>query len=155
MARVTVTATESIWVNRSPDEVFDYTQDYATRRDWDPTVLSARVLSDEPRRVEEVLEGIGPVVMEYRLFRRGERTTAAFRDTSSSLISGGGGSWSYAPQDGGTDWEQTATLEFRHRLVGWLMAPLLRRNMHKLMSKSMVEAKRLMESAPLRDGGAQ
>ena len=146
MAGVTVTATESIWVDRSPEEVFDYTQDYATRSDWDPTVKSAKVLSEEPRRVEEVLEGIGPVVMEYKLYRRGDRTTAAFRDTASSLISGGGGSWSYAAKDGGTDWSQTATLEFRHRLVGWLMAPLLHRNMQTLMRKAMVEAKRIMES---------
>ena len=148
MARVTVTATESIWVKRSPEQVFDYTQDYATRRDWDPTVMSARVLSEEPRRVEAVMQGIGPLVIEYKLFRRGERTTAAFRDVDSTLISGGGGSWSYVARDGGTDWSQTATLEFRHRLVGWLMAPLLRRNMRTLMRKAMAEAKRIMETIP-------
>src|SRR5262245_29416656 len=147
MARVTVTATESIWVDRPPDDVFDYTQDYATRRDWDSTVKSYEILSDEPRRVREDLEGIGPVVMEYKLFRRGERTTAAFSDTRSKLISGGGGSWSYVAKDGGTDWSQTATLEFRNGLVGRLMAPMLRRNMHTLMRKAMVEAKRVMESA--------
>jgi ribosome-associated toxin RatA of RatAB toxin-antitoxin module len=148
MVRVTVTATESIWVKRSPEQVFDYTQDYATRRDWDPTVMSARVLSEEPRRVEAVMQGIGPLVIEYKLFRRGERTTAAFRDVDSTLISGGGGSWSYVARDGGTDWSQTATLEFRHRLVGWLMAPLLRRNMRTLMRKAMAEAKRIMETIP-------
>ena len=148
MVRVTVTATESIWVKRSPEQVFDYTQDYATRRDWDPTVMSARVLSEEPRRVEAVMQGIGPLVIEYKLFRRGERTTAAFREVDSTLISGGGGSWSYVARDGGTDWSQTATLEFRHRLVGWLMAPLLRRNMRTLMRKAMAEAKRIMESTP-------
>ena len=58
MARVTVTAAESVWVKRSPEEVFDYTQDYATRADWDPTVKSAKVLSEEPRRVQAVMEGI-------------------------------------------------------------------------------------------------
>jgi hypothetical protein len=146
MVRVTASATETIWVDRSPEEVFDYTQDYATRTDWDPTVMSAKVLSEEPRRVQAVMRGIGPLVIEYKLYRRGERTTAAFSNVDSTLISGGGGSWSYTARDGGTDWTQTATLEFRHMLVGWLLAWLLRRNMATLMRKSMAEAKRIMES---------
>jgi len=146
MSRVTISATESVWVDRSPDDVFDYTQDYATRRDWDTTVKSAEVLSREPLRVRQELEGIGPVVMEYKLYRRGDRTTAAFTETRSKLISGGGGSWSYVAKDGGTDWSQTATLEFRNGLVGRLLAPLLRRNMHTLMRKAMVKAKSIMES---------
>ncbi len=146
MARVTATATETIWVDRTPEEVFDYTQDYRTRTDWDPTVMSARVVSDEPLRVQAVMRGIGPLVIEYKLYRRGERTSAAFREVDSSLISGGGGSWSYVARDGGTEWTQTATLEFRQVLVGWLLRPLLRRNMGTLMRKSMAEAKRIMES---------
>ncbi|HUG46790.1 MAG TPA: hypothetical protein VMP67_00075 [Candidatus Limnocylindria bacterium] len=97
------------------------------------------------------MRGIGPLVIEYKLYRRGERTSAAFRDVEWSLISGGGGSWSYTAREGGTDWSQTATLEFRKRLVGWLMAPLLRRNMHTLMRKAMAEAKRIMESSPAPD----
>jgi len=148
MARQTVTVSHTVHVNRSPEEVFDYTQDYSTRMDWDPTVRSAKVLSEEPRRVEEDLEGIGPVVMEYTLFRRGERTTAAFKAKSSRLIAGGGGSWSYAARDGGTDWSQTSTLEFRNGLVGWLFAPVLRRNMNTLTQKAMEKAKSIMESAP-------
>ncbi len=145
MARVTVTATESMWVNGSPEDVFDYTQDYATRTDWDPAVISAKVLSEEPRRVEAVMQGIGSLVIEYKLYRRGERTSAAFRDVNSRLISGGGGSWSYDAREGGTDWTQTSTLEFRHAPVGWLLAPLLRRNMKTLTRKAMAEAKRIME----------
>jgi hypothetical protein len=146
MGRVTTTATETVWVDRSPEAVFDYTQDYATRTDWDPTVMSAKVLSEEPLRVQAVMRGIGPLVIEYKLYRRGERTSAAFSNVNSTLVSGGGGSWSYVAREGGTDWTQTATLEFRHLLVGWLLRPLLRRNMSTLMRKSMAAAKRIMES---------
>jgi hypothetical protein len=151
MARVTVTATERVHVDLPPDEVFDYTQDYATRTDWDPTVMSAKVLSEDPRRVQAVMRGIGPLVIEYRLFRRGERTSAAFTNVESTLISGGGGSWAYAASGSGTDWTQTATLEFRHAIVGWLLGPLLRRNMSTLMRKAMTEAKRIMEATPPAD----
>lgn len=145
--RVTVTVVHTVHVDRTPEVVFDYTQDYATRMDWDPTVKSARVLDEEPRRAEEVLEGIGAVVMEYKLFRRGERTTAAFTSDKSRLIAGGGGSWTYEARDGGTDWTQTSTLEFRNGLVGRLFAPFLRRNMATLTRKAMDKAKAIMESA--------
>ena len=70
-----ITVADSIWVRASPEAVFDFTQDYSTRSDWDPTVKSAEVLSQEPRRVREDLEGIGPVVMEYKLYRRGDPTS--------------------------------------------------------------------------------
>jgi hypothetical protein len=146
MARQTVTVSHRVHVDRSPEEMFDYTQDYSTRTDWDATVKSAKVLSEDPRRVQVVMEGIGPLVIEYKLFRRGERTSAAFSDVGSRLIAGGGGSWSYEARDGGTDWTETSTLEFRNGLVGRLLAPLLRRNMATLTRKAMEKAKSIMES---------
>ena len=146
MARQTVTVSHTVHVKRSPEDVFDYTQDYSTRMDWDPTVKSAKVVSEDPRRVQAVMEGIGPLVIEYKLFRRGERTSAAFSDLSSRLIAGGGGSWSYQARDGGTDWTQTSTLEFRNTVVGRLFAPILRRNMSTLTAKAMAKAKQIMES---------
>jgi hypothetical protein len=107
MGRRTVTVSHTVHVDRSPEAVFDFTQDYGRRTEWDPTVRSARLLSEDPRRVQVVMEGIGPLVIEYKLFRRGERTSAAFNDVKARLISGGGGSWSYEGRDAGTDWTQT------------------------------------------------
>ena len=152
MTRTTVTVSHTVHVDRSPAVVFDYTQDYSTRTDWDATVKSAKVLSEEPRRAQEVLEGIGPVVMEYKLFRRGERTSAAFSSDGSRLIAGGGGSWSYEARNGGTDWTQTNTLEFRNALVGRLLAPLIRRNMATFTRKAMEKAKSIMESGAATPG---
>jgi hypothetical protein len=151
MGRRTVTVSHTVHVDRSPEAVFDFTQDYGRRTEWDPTVRSARLLSEDPRRVQVVMEGIGPLVIEYKLFRRGERTSAAFNDVKSRLISGGGGSWSYEGRDGGTDWTQTSTLEFRNSLVGLLFAPLLRRNMATLTRKAMDKAKLMMESESTSD----
>lgn len=145
--RVTVTGTHTIHVDRSPEAVFDYTQDYRTRAVWDPTVLDAKVISEEPRVVHMELAGIGPVTLRYTLFRRGERTSAAFDGGRSRFFSGGGGSWSYVAKDGGTDWTQTNTLELRPGLLGRLVAPMIRRNMATLTRKGMVRAKKLMESA--------
>lgn len=86
------TVSETIHVARPPQEVFDYTQDYRTRSDWDPSVAQAEVLSDEPRTVRVTIRGVGRMVIVYKLFRRGERTSAAFTEVDSAYVSGGGGS---------------------------------------------------------------
>ncbi len=93
--RHTVTVTETIHVDRPPGEVFDYTQDYSTRPGWDASIKSAEKLSDEPPRFRLQMPGVGEAVIEYKMFRRGERTSAAFTDVKSTLFAGGGGSWTY------------------------------------------------------------
>lgn len=149
--RATVTARESVLVDRTPTEVFDFTQDYAHRSQWDRYVRDAEVLSDEPRRVRVRAPGIGTYTIEYRLFRRGVRTSAAFVEISSRWISGGGGSWEYEGRDGGTLWTQTNTFELKHsRLLGWTV-PLWRRSLASSMRTAMAAAKRLMEAGASRE----
>ena len=116
--RVTVTVSETVQVQRTPEEVFDYTQDYATRSDWDASVSEAEVLSEEPRRVKVNVRGVGRMTIEYQLFRRGDRTSAAFTEIDSRYFTRGGGSWSYVARDGGTEWTQTNTLDLKPGLMG-------------------------------------
>ena len=148
--RRTITVSETIHVDRPPEAVCDYTQDYATRTAWDDQVRAAEVLSDEPRRVRVNVRGIGPMLLEYRLFRRPERTSAAFVDLENAFFSGGGGSWSYAPSGRGTDWTETNTLELRRpRLLGWL-ARVVEWNLRNGTRRAMARAKAIMESRPAR-----
>ena len=148
--RRTITVSETVYVDRSPEAVFDYTQDYATRTDWDDQVKAAEVLSEDPRRVRVTVRGIGPMLLEYRLFRRGDRTSAAFVDLDNAFFSGGGGSWRYEARGGGTDWTQTNTLELRRpRLLGWL-APVVEWNLRNGTRRAMARAKSIMESKPAR-----
>jgi hypothetical protein len=146
--RRTITVSETVYVDRSPETVFDYTQNYATRTDWDDQVATAEVLAEDPRRVRVTVRGIGPMVLEYRLFRRPERTSAAFLDVDNAFFSGGGGSRSYAPSGRGTDWTETNTLELRRpRLLGWL-APVVEWNLRNGTRRAMAKAKAIMESQP-------
>jgi hypothetical protein len=48
---VVVTATETAWIARPPEAVFDYTQDYAHRTEWDRGAAEAQVLGRDPRSV--------------------------------------------------------------------------------------------------------
>jgi hypothetical protein len=145
-SRQTISVSHTIHVDRPPDAVFDYTQDYSTRSLWDPSITDSELLSDEPRRVRATIKGVGSTVVEYKLFRRGERTSAAFTQMDSRFVTGGGGSWSYAACDGGTDWTQNNTLELKPGLVGRLLAPMVRRSLDSAMRESMAKAKEIMEA---------
>jgi hypothetical protein len=145
-SRTTVTASETIHVDRPPDAVFDYTQDYGHRTEWDPSIAAAEIVSEEPRRVRVRVPGVGTYVIEYRLFRRGDRTSAAFIDVDSSWMSGGGGSWAYRTRDGGTEWTQTNTIELGLGWLGRLLAPFVRRQLRSSMRTGMARAKTTLES---------
>jgi hypothetical protein len=145
-SRSTVTVTETVHVKRDPTEVFDYTQDYTSRMTWDRSVTAAEVQSESPRRVRLTVRGTGRFTVEYRLFRRPERTSAAFVDVRSSWLAAGGGSWRYEPRDGGTDWTQTNTLELKHPRLLRLIAPFVERNLRSSMRRAMAAAKQTLES---------
>jgi uncharacterized protein YndB with AHSA1/START domain len=149
MARPIVTVTHSVVVARPAEAVFDYTQDPAHRAEWDPGFRSAELVSEDPRRVRGVQDGVGPVTVEYKLFRRPERTSAAFVETGSPWLSGGGGSWSYEPAADGasTTWTQTNTLQLKHARLGALLAPMVRWSLRRSMERSMATAARILASS--------
>jgi polyketide cyclase/dehydrase/lipid transport protein len=151
--RHVVSVTETIWVERSPEVVWDYTQDYTRRTEWDAGVAEATVLGLDPRTVRVRIPGLGSMTMQYRLDRRPERTSAAFMDVESSWISGGGGSWEYEAADGGTRWQQTNSLELKRPRLAFLLAPLLERGLRRSTKRAMAEAKRRLEAEPGRPSG--
>jgi hypothetical protein len=81
-----VSVTESVFVARPPQDVFDFTQDYARRAEWDAGVTHAELLSEEPRAARVTIRGLGKATVTYQLFRRPERTSAAFTDVESAWI---------------------------------------------------------------------
>ncbi len=145
--RRTVTVAETIWIGRPPDVVFDYTQNYSHRREWDAGVTSVKVLAEDPRSIRVGIRGIGELTVQYRLDRRPERTSAAFVEVASRWVTGGGGSWEYDPVDGGTRWQQTNTLAVRPGFIGRLIAPFIQRGLQRSMRAAMAEAKRRLESS--------
>jgi hypothetical protein len=145
--RHVVTVTETIWVNRSPETVWDYTQDFTRRTEWDAGIAEATVLAMDPRTVRIRIGGLGAMTVVYRLDRRPERTSAAFTDVDSAWINGGGGSWEYEAVDGGTRWEQTNSLELKRPWLGFLLGPMLERGLRSSTKRAMAEAKRRLEAA--------
>jgi Polyketide cyclase / dehydrase and lipid transport len=144
--RTTITVSESMEVACPPEDVFDYTQDYGRRTKWDRSVTENRILSESPRRIRIEVRGLGRFTVAYQLFRRPERTSAAFVDVESRWISGGGGSWNYERTAEGTRWTQTNTLELKRPRLLRFLATLIERNLRTAMRRSMAEARRILEA---------
>ena len=140
-----LTVTESVHVARPPEEVWDFTQDYARRPSWDASVIEAEDLGGDPRRVRVTLRGMGPTVFEYKLNRRPERTSLRMTGMTSRWVVDGGGSWEYAPEAGGTRWTQTNTLVVPRGVLALLVAPLIARNLRTGTKRSMQKAKQILE----------
>jgi hypothetical protein len=141
-----VTVTEAIWVDRPPEAVFDYTQDYTRRTEWDPGISEASVLTTSPRTARVTVPGLGRMTVLYRLDRRPERTSAEFQDIESRWVTGGGGSWRYEPEAGGTRWTETNTLELRPTWLMRLLVPVIAWNVRRSTRRAMAEAKRRLEA---------
>lgn len=143
--RTTITVSESMEVACPPEDVFDYTQDYGRRTEWDRSVTETRILSESPRRIRIEVRGLGRFTVAYRLFRRPERTSAAFVDSSraGSAAEAAPGATSGAE---GTRWTQTNTLELKRPRLLRFLAPLIERNLRTAVHRSMAEARRILEA---------
>jgi hypothetical protein len=142
-----LTVTASVLVHRPVEAVWDFTQDFSRRAEWDASVLQATVLEREPLpRVR--IRGAGGLrcVLRYRSFDRPRRTSVSLEEVSSPLIQAGGGSWSYEAREDGTLWTQTNSLTLR---PGWwrrLLAPLVRRGLEVATRRAMHRAQALLEA---------
>ena len=61
------------------------------------------------------------------------------------MICGGGGSWQYEPVDGGTQWQQTNTLELKPPCLMRLLGPWIERSLRDSNRASMAAAKERLE----------
>jgi hypothetical protein len=140
-----ITIRQTIVITAPPDVVWDLTQDFGRRRDWEPGIEAAELLASDPRRVRVRLKDTGSVTIAYRLERRPVRTSLAFEDVDSRWIRGGGGSWDYEPVEGGTRWTRTDTLVLRNRLIAVLFGAVIRRRFATGTAEAMARAKALIE----------
>ena len=146
MSRNSITITHSVFINASPEKVWDFTQDYSKRASWDNTVLEAKVLQTDPHReVWLKLKGNSEMTFVYKLDDRPNKTSLVAKDVKSSFITGGGGSWRYEPRDEGTLWTQTNTLVLKPSFGIKLFLFLIRFTMSRQMKIAMLKAKEIME----------
>jgi hypothetical protein len=144
-----ISVSETLFVAAAPERVFDFTQDYGRRAEWDSAILGAEVLHEAPQRTVRIRGPAGlRALLVYKLFDRPRMTSLEMRDIERGFgVTGGGGSWRYEPAEGGTLWTQNNTLVVRSRGLHWLLAPGMRWHLRRITRKAMARAKALIEGA--------
>lgn len=138
---VQVTVRETLVVPAAPARVWDYTQDYACRPDWDSSIIEAKVTAVTPRRTVAVrCRGGMRCTFRYKVDERPRRTSVAMVDVHSRIVEGGGGSWQYEDVPGGTRWTQVNTLRLRGGACVSVLRPLLKWWLRRQTRRAMQRA---------------
>ena len=140
-----VTVRESVHIRAAPERVWDFTQDWTRRADWDPAIRAAEVLPG-PTRAVRARTSAGTFLVRYKLFDRPHRTSLAMTTDRPGTFRGGGGSWEYAPEGDGTRFTQQNTLVLRPGMVAAYLRPFVRWQLARLTRKALANAKRILEA---------
>lgn len=141
-----VTVSHSIWIRRSRADVFNYTQDYTKRPEWDAGVISAEASSDGGGKIVKIrARGNITMTFYYKLYDPPRRTSLAARDVNSAIIESGGGSWNYEEKEGGTLWTQNNTLILKKVLFAGILTKIIGWSMRRRTARAMEKAKRILE----------
>lgn len=150
-----ITVKESVFIAARPEVVYDYTQDWTRRTEWDFSVVSADVIQKEPVQIINVRAWGGMrFTAQYKLNDRPHRTSMAMTDLKQGgflirfnyLISGGGGSWKYELENGGTRWTQTNTRVIRNQFLYLVLRPFLYWQLRQVTLKGLAQAKTILET---------
>lgn len=142
-----VTVSRSIQIDAPSNAVWDYTQNWRRRHEWDYSIMNATYVSEVPPVTVQV-EGAGGLRFKviYKTTRRPHLTTLALSDLNSFWLRGGGGFWKYQENAGKTLWTQHNTIVLRDDLLGWIFRPLFVFVLATTTRQLMARAKANIES---------
>jgi hypothetical protein len=146
MSKTAINIHHQIFIAKSPEVVWDYTQDYTKRTEWDSGVLEAALLQSEPQRIIKLrTKGNTTMTFVYKLDERQRKTSLVAKEIVSPLVESGGGSWTYEEQDGGTLWTQTNTIGLKKSIFLPVLLPLFRSMFTSQTKQAMKKAKKILE----------
>ena len=146
MTAIKITIEEQIYIEKSPEIVWDFTQDFSRRAHWDRSVLEAVVISELPDKIVKIkTKGSLTATLIYKLNDRPRKTSLVMTDVTAALITGGGGSWTYEKKDNGTLWTQTNTLILVEGSVMKFLVPVFRWKLRSNTISAMKLAKKILE----------
>ncbi len=142
--------TESIEINRRPEEVFAYLDDVKRHGEWQEQIVDVQPEGDQPM-------GVGKRVRETRRVPGGDRTMTYEitehdppRQSSFHVLDGpvrAVGTVSIEPAGDGSRSRLTITIDFEgHGIGGKLLLPLAKSQARKQIPKDQAKMKELLES---------
>lgn len=138
----------------APSEVvWDYTQNWRLRREWDASVLDVVSIEETPhKKIKARFKGGATFSILYKINERPLRTGLAMTDSSSAWMIGGGGSWQYKRLEKTTEWTQQNTIVFRQHFLIQLLKPLIKTMLQATTKAAMRKAKKIIETRLTKDG---
>jgi uncharacterized membrane protein len=142
--------TESIEINRGPEEVFAYLDDVKRHGEWQDQIVDVQPQGDQPM-------GVGKRVRETRRVPGGDRSMTYEitehdppRQSSFRVLDGpvrGVGTVTVEPLDDGSRSRVTITIDFHgHGLGGKVLLPVAKGQARKQIPKDQAKMKALLES---------
>jgi hypothetical protein len=142
-----VTVQQTLHISRPIENVWDYTQDWTRRNEWDKSVVEILSIVTVPQtNVRARFRGGMIFDIEYKLNDRPNKTTLAMSSASSKWIIGGGGSWQYTTIENGTKWTQTNSLVLKDHFLTRIFCPLFKYSLRWSTIQAMKRAKKKIES---------
>ncbi len=139
---------ESIFIDKSPEQVFDYTQDYSNRLKWDTFLKKADLIEGATKASKgvkaycEAKNGLG-MVTEYVTFNRPKVTAIKMTD-GPFLFKSFLGSWTFREISNGQT-EVVFLYSFTLRFPFKLLAKFIRANLQKNVRQRLVDLKSNIE----------
>jgi hypothetical protein len=141
-----ITIRQSIFIEKQKEVVWDFTQDYSNRKNWDSAVIEATVLQTSPNRIVKLqFRDNSTATFVYKQDERPNKTSLSAKEVQSTLLLSGGGSWSYDTKDGGTIWTQNNTLILKNHFWIRVLIPFYKLLFSFQVKKAMKKAKELIE----------
>ena len=143
------TITKSVNSNRPPDEVFAYLDDLNKHPEWQPQIESRRIVTEGPTRVgtevddTRVVGGGRKVPMRWKVTEHDPAGRRSAFETIESKMIKPSGVISVAQAGEGSE----VTFEFTTNPFGfgWLMAPLINRDVAKTVTENLERLKENLE----------
>ena len=143
------TITKSVNINRPPDEVFAYLDDLNKHPEWQPQIESRRIVTEGPTRVgtevddTRVVGGGRKVPMRWKVTEHDPAGRRSAFETIESKMIKPSGVISVAQAGEGSE----VTFEFTTNPFGfgWLMAPLINRDVTKTVTENLGRLKENLE----------
>lgn len=148
MERLAIKVKHSVFINKPPEVVWDFTQDYRNRKKWDNSIVQADVVESYPNRVVNIkARGNTSMTFVYKVYDRPNRTTLTAKGITSPIILSAGGSWIYENHKDGTLWIQVGTVILKDNILFNLILPVYRMILKRQIKKAMLKAKLIIEKS--------
>ena len=141
--------TDSVEIERSPEDVFAYLDDLERHGEWQEEIVSVRVEGEGPTKVgtqatERRRMGRREQDVTYEITEHDPPRSFAFRGTEGPIRPIGKGT--VEPLDGGRRSRVTVELDFEAHGIGKLLRPLALMQARKAVPKGQARLKERLES---------